>query len=238
MKEEESKVKLAPQAQVQSPPVRKKSCFNFRNCCFCCLGIFLTAIIGFLILLTLSGLVRIPLLSPLLYGDGPKPSRTVALQQVDDKYFENLFKTAGKANQSQVIISENVLSWLISDFANKENNVLVAENQRTAGSQIAVEDDGAELFLKLRRPKTAFTINIIPEENKFKANKFKVGKLRFPVFAVNFFFGRFLDFNSIYKTSGIKSVNLTKGQVVIGIDPAFFKGENLEEAPVPFIPQN
>ena len=216
----------------------KKSCFNFRNCCFCCLGIFLAAIIGFLIFLTLSGLVRLPLLSPLLYGDGPKPSRAVTLQQVDDKYFENLLKTAGETNQSQVIISENVLSYLINDFANKENNVLVAEKERTKGSQLAVEDGYTELFFKPQSPKTALTIKIVPSQNGYRAGKIKIGKLRVPVFAANFFFSRFLDFSSMYDSSGIKALKLEEGRILIEIDPTFFQGDNSPEAPVPFIPQN
>lgn len=238
MKEEETKVKLVPQVQVQPPPVRKKSCFNFRNCCFCCSGVLIAFIILLVILISLSGLAQVPLLTRLLYGDGPKPSRQVTIQPIDEKYFENLFKTAAGNNQSQVVASENVLSYLINDFVNKENNVLVAEELRTTGSQIAIEDSQAEFFLKLRKPKTALTIEIIPAQNEFKAQKFKVGKLRLPVFALNFFFNRWLDYNSIYKTSGIKSIELEKGNVAIGIDPTFFKGDNPEKAPVPFIPQN
>lgn len=236
MKEEE-KIKSVSRAQVQ-PQKQKKGCFNLRNCCFCCLGIFLAVILSFLILLTLSGLVRIPLLSPLLYGDGPKPSRTVTLQQVDDKYFENLFKTAGETNQNQVLISENVLSFLINDFANKENNVLVAEKERTKGSQLAVEDGYTELFYKPLSPRTTLTIKIIPSQTGYKASKIKIGKLRVPVFAANFFFSRFLDFSSMYDSSGIKSLKLEKGRILMEIDPAFFKGNNPPEAPVPFIPQN
>lgn len=217
----------------------KKGCFNFRNCCFCCLGIFIAFVIIVVILISLSGLAQVPLLTRLLYGNGPKPSREVAIQSFDMSYFENLFKTAAATNQSQVIVSEDVLSYLINDFVNKENNVLVPEGERTNGSQVVLEDDQAELFLKLRKPKTALTIKIVPIEKEFKAQKFKVGKLRMPVFALNFFFSRFLDFNSIFKTSGIKEMNLEKGRVVITIDPAMFKGDRPEgEAPVPFIPQN
>lgn len=218
------------------PVAQKKSCFNFRNCCFCCLGVFIAFIILILVLLSLSGLVRIPLLSPLLYGDGPKPSRVVSTQAIDDKYIENLFKTAADNNQTQVVINENVLSYLINDYINKDNKVLVPENERTKGTQIAIENGNAELFLKPRSPKTALTIKIVPSDKQFKAQRTKVGKLRVPVFALNFFFSHFLDFNSIYNNSGIKSIKLEKGQVIIGIDPQFFKGEQ-NEAPVPFIPQ-
>ncbi|MBU2595222.1 hypothetical protein KJ713_00085 [Patescibacteria group bacterium] len=215
----------------------KKNCFSFRNCCFCCLGILVLFIISLLILASLSGLVRIPLLSSLLYGDGPKPLRVVLIQTVDNKYFENLFKTAGETNQSQIVVSENILSFWINDFANKENNVLAPEDKRTKGSQIALEDGYAELFYKPLSPKTALTVKITPVQNEYKAQKIKIGKLRVPVFAANFFFSRFLDFNSMYNSSGIKSIKLEPGRVVIGIDPEFFKGENPEEAPVPFIPQ-
>jgi hypothetical protein len=134
-------------------------------------------IITVLILLSLSGLVRIPLLSPLLYGEGPKPSRIVPLQSVDQRYFEDLFKTAGDTNQSQVIVSENILSYLVNDFANKENNVLVKEDRRTKGSQIALENGYGELFYKPLSPKTALTIKIIPDQNGYKAQKIKIGKL-------------------------------------------------------------
>ncbi|TSC90886.1 MAG: hypothetical protein CEN92_355, partial [Candidatus Berkelbacteria bacterium Licking1014_96] len=173
-----------------------------------------------------------------LYGDGPKPSRAVSLQSVDAKYFENLFKTAGETNQSQVLVSENVLSYLINDFANKENNILISEDKRTKGSQLAVEDGRAELFYKPLSPRTILTIEIVPSQTGYKANKIKIGKLRVPVFAANFLFGRFLNFDSMYNSSGIKSVKLEKGRIMIEIDPAFFKGENPEEVPVPFIPQD
>jgi len=228
-------VQTQAQAPVQPLP-QKQSCFNFRNCCLSCLAVLVFFIIMFLILLTLSGLVRIPLLSPLLYGDGPKPSREVSLQQVDDKYTENLFKTAADNNQSQVVISENALSFLINDFVNKENNVLVPENERTKGSQIAIDNNSTELFIKPRSPKTALTIKVIPTQDRFKAQKFKLGKLRMPVFALNMLFGQYLSFNSMY-VSGIKSIQLEKGRVVITIDPAMFKGTNPQEAPVPFVPQ-
>ena len=225
------------QTPIQTQPVaQKRSCFNFRNCCFCCLGVFIAFIILILVLLSLSGLVRIPLLSPLLYGDGPKPSRVVTLQPIDDKYIENLFKTAADNNQTQVMVNESVLSYLVNDYINKDNKVLVPEKERTTGSQISSEKNSAELFLKPRSPKTALTIKIVPSDNLFKAQRTKIGKLRLPVFALNFFFSHFLDFNSIYNNSGIKSIKLEKGQVVIGIDPQFFKGEQ-NEAPVPFIPQ-
>lgn len=222
--------------QNQTPPVaQKKSCFNFRNCCFCCLGVFIAFIILILIFLSLSGLVRIPLLSPLLYGDGPKPSRVVTLQPIDDKYIENLFKTAADNNQTQVIIDENILSYLVNNYLNKDNNVLVPENQRTTGSQISFESGSAELFIKPRSPRTALTIKIIPAQSRFMAQKFKLGKLKMPVFALNMLFSQYLDFNSMY-TSGIKSINLEQGKVVVTIDPSVFKNGN-QEAPVPFIPQ-
>lgn len=223
--------------QQLQPQPRRRSCLNIRNCCITCLGVFVAFIILVIILLSLSGLVRVPLLTPLLYGDGPKPSRVVSLQPVDNKYFDNLFKTAADNNQSQVVVSENILSYLVNDFVNKENNVLIPENQRTQGSQIALEDGYAELFLKLRKPKTALTIKIIPVQNEFKAGKFKLGKLRMPVFALNFFFNSFFDFDSMYNYSGIKSIKLEKGKIIVDIDPNFFKGENQGEAPVPFLPQ-
>jgi hypothetical protein len=215
---------------------QKQSCFNFRNCCFCCLGVFIAFIILILVFLSLSGLVRIPLLSPLLYGDGPKPSRVVTLQPIDDKYIENLFKTAADNNQTQVIVDESVLSYLVNDYINKDNKVLVPENQRTTGSQISFENGSAELFLKPRSPKTALTIKIVPAQSRFMAQKFKLGKLPMPVFALNMLFSQYFDFNSMY-SSGIKSIQLEKGRVVVTIDPQLFKGENPQEAPVPFIPQ-
>src|SRR3989304_4345836 len=208
MKEKENKIK--PQPKIQALKPQKKGCLNFRNCCFCCLGIFIAFIIALLVLISLSGLVRIPLLSPLLYGDGPKPSRVVSPQSVDSKYFENLFKTAGEANQSQIIINENILSYLINDYANKENNVLVSEDRRTKGSQLAIEDMYAELFYKPLSPRTALTIKIIPTQTGYKTGKIKIGKLRVPVFAANFFFSRFLDFSAMYDSTGIKSIKLEK----------------------------
>lgn len=224
-------------AQNQAQPVaQKQGCFNFRNCCLSCLAVFVVFIIIILILLSLSGLVRIPLLSPILYGNGPKPSRVVNLQPIDDKYIENLFKTAADNNQTQVIINENVLSYLINDYINKDNNVLVPENERTKGSQVALENNSTELFIKPRSPKTAFTIKVIPTQDRFKAQRFKLGKLRMPVFAMNMLFSQYLSFNSMY-VSGIKSIQLEKGRVVITIDPAMFKGANPQEAPVPFVPQ-
>lgn len=221
--------------QVQ-PGTQKQSCFNFRNCCLSCLAVFVVFIIIILIFFSLSGLVRIPLLSPLLYGDGPKPSRVVNLQPIDDKYIENFFKTAADNNQTQVVIDENVLSYLINNYINKENNVIVSENQRTTGSQISLEKNSAELFLKPRSPKTALTIKIVPAQSRFMAQRCKLGKLWMPVLALNMLFGQYFDFNSMY-SSGIKSIQLEKGRVVVTIDPQLFKGENPQEAPVPFIPQ-
>lgn len=230
----EPQVQTQPQAPAQAPP--KKGCFNLRNCCLGCLTIFIIFIILILILLTLSGLVRIPLLSPLLYGNGPKPLRVVTLQSVDEKYFENQFKAASDSNQTQIIFNENILSYFINNFANKENNILVAPDKQTKGSQIAVENGYAEIFYKPLRPKTALTIKIIPASSGYKAQKIKIGKLRVPVFAANLFFSRFLDFNAVYSNSGIKSIRLERSQIVIDIDPTFFKNEQ-NEAPVPFVPQ-
>ncbi|MCX6811388.1 MAG: hypothetical protein NT039_01700 [Candidatus Berkelbacteria bacterium] len=234
MTEEVKNENLRVKPTVQSQ--RKQSCFNFRNCCFCCLGILIALIISALILLSLSGLVRIPLLSPLFYGNGPSPSRIVTPQTIDDKYIENLFKTASNNNQTQVVINENVLSYLVNNYVNKENNVLVPENERTTGSQISFENGSAELFLKPRSPRTALTIKIIPAQSRLMAQRFKLGKLRTPVFALNMLFSQYFDFNSMY-TSGIKSIQLEKGRVVVTIDPAMFKGDRPEgEAPIPFIP--
>ncbi len=233
---EEKNKNLKPTEHSQPQPQRR-GCFNFRNCCFSCLGVFVAFIILIVVLLSLSGLLRIPLLSPLLYGKGPNPSRVVAPQTIDDKYIENLFKTAADNNQTRVEINENILSYLINSFINKDNNVLVPENQRTTGSQITLENGSAELFLKPRSPKTALTIKIIPAQNRFMAKRFKVGKLRMPVFALNMLFSQYLDFDSMYQTSGIKSIQLEKERVVITIDPVMFKGANPQEAPVPFVPQ-
>ena len=130
------------------------------------------------------------------------------------------------------------MSYLINDYANKENNVLVSEDRRTKGSQLAIEDMYAELFYKPQSPRTALTVKIIPTQTGYKTGKIKIGKLRVPVFVANFFFSRFLDFSAMYDSTGIKSIKLEKSKIVIEIDPAFFKGENSEEAPVPFIPQN
>jgi len=231
MAEDKKKI-IAPVIQT-----KKRGCFNLRNCCLGCLALFLAFVIFVLILLSLSGLVQIPLLSRLLSGNGPDPSRVVALEPVDSKYFENFFKNAAEAHQTQIIVSENNLSYLINDFANKENNILIAEDKRTKGSQVALEDGYAELFYKPLSPRTALTIKIIPTSTGFKTQKIKIGKLRVPVFAANFLFSRFLDFSSMSNSSGVKSIKLEKGKVVIEIDPAFFKGENSGEAPVPFIPQ-
>lgn len=239
MKEEKKIDALRPNSQNQPlpPPVTRRSCFNFRNCCLSCLALFVAFIVLILILIALSGLLRIPLLSPLLYGDGPKPSRVVIPEQVNDKYFENLFKSAGATNQNTIMINENVLSYMINDFANKENNVLVPESERTKGSQIALEDGYAEFFYKPLSPRTTLTAKIITVPNGYKAQKIKIGKLRVPVFIANFFFSRFFNSDSIYSTSGIKSIKFERGKIVIEIDPALFKGENSEEAPVPLIPQ-
>jgi len=220
------------QAPLTAP---KKSCFNFRNCCLGCLAVFIVLIIIILILISLSGLARIPLLSPLLYGKGPNPSRVVTLQSIDDKYVENLFQTAADKNQNQVVIPEGALSYLINNFANKDNNVLVPEKDRTTGSQISLEPGSAELFFKPRSPRTALTIKIVPTDTRFVAQKFKLGKLPMPVFVLNMLFSQYLDFNTMSQTGGIKSIKLEKGQIVITIDPSFFQG-NSEGAPVPFIP--
>lgn len=237
----QTQVAQQPQAQMQGQntivtPPQKQGCFNLRNCCLACLSVFIVFIIAILVLLALSGLVRIPLLSPLLYGNGPKPSRVVALQTVDDKYIENQFKAASDGNQSQVIFSENVLSYFINTFANKENNILVPPDRQTTGSQIAIENNYAELFYKPLSPKTTLTVKIIPSGNGYKAQKIKIGKLRVPVFAANLLFSQYLNFDTMSQTSGIKSVKLEKGRIIINIDPTFFKNPN-QEAPIPFAPQ-
>jgi hypothetical protein len=199
--------------------------------CFNCLLYFLAIIlIGCIFVaygVARSGMVRVPYLSD-HYFSQPKPSHFVIAAAASDPnqaLFEKLklgasqqFAQGQEVAIVPVVYSEALLTKLLADYMNKGG-------QSYEQAQIAVVDQGLELFLHKTDSNTYITAIIVPEvknqEIKFQLQELRLGALSLPTSIGNlilkWFFAQPLNaVNALIKDFGsIRDISFNQGEVVI-----------------------
>lgn len=251
MIEEKKPDDKSQQEEKGKPQKKKKSCFSWRNCCISCLILLVIFIIGFLILMSMAGIWRIPGLYQLFYGEGPKPVREVEMIEVGDEYIQNLFSRAVHNKEKEMIITEGELSYFVDAFAKRGETPSLGEevkpteeeeknvfNQEEGGyefrgkeGQAAIEDEFIEIFIDLEDPPSALLVRAglvdVGGENKIILKKLMLGKLPLPVFLVNLFAPQMIE-NFLMSTS-VESFEIKKGQLKLIVDPYKLEEEMRED---------
>jgi len=161
----------------KEPGKKKKS----KWCCWGCLIFLLLAVLLPGYVAVASGMVRIPLLTPLIYGKGPEPKRIVEPAQTGIKAVAEKMAKAAKTGQNQVTLTEGELTALLRE-----------DNQQFRDANLTIDPDEIEVFGYLDQGgyQTGLTIGFVPRitggKIDFRFKRVKLGKLPIPIWGINF----------------------------------------------------
>ncbi|NUM25092.1 MAG: hypothetical protein HUU49_00540 [Candidatus Buchananbacteria bacterium] len=152
--------------------------------------------VGVLVVLCIAGIVRVPVLSNILYQT-PSPSRVVSdvvLGEIDRT--KNGVNFDKESSVLSVKISEEYLSYFLQQLQLKSNDPSFDQN-----IQVVVESGEIEFYATMLRPvKTEITLRVKPDIGSglsltkfFKVTKFKVGNLRLPSFVAELYLKELIE---------------------------------------------
>lgn len=157
-------------------PEKKKS----RWCCWTCLVLLILAILIPSYAAIASGIVKVPILTPLIYGKGPQPKRVVEPAKVGLETITEKMTEAAKSGLNQVTFTEEELTTLLKQ-----------DNKQLRDANLAIDPNEIEVFGYLEEGtyNTHLTVGFMPEitegELDFKFRRVKLGKLPIPVWGIN-----------------------------------------------------
>ena len=196
--------------QTKKQPPKKKGCFK-KFCCGCLVVLAIMIILP-VYGVTAAGMVRIPILTPLIYGDGPSPKREVEPAKASLKTVSRRLDAITKADKDQLIITEEELT------------ALLREDEQLKDLNLAIDPDEIEIFTYIDSGPTSthMTIGFQPEiedgklDIKFK--RFRLGKLTIPVWGLNYAAREAVEQEQQalqQMIEGIEKIELSQGELTI-----------------------
>ncbi len=203
------KTKVPRPGQTRREPAKKKS----KCCCWSCLTIVIILILFPIYAATTAGIIKPPILYPLIYGNGPEPKRTVEPAKVGTETVFEKMAEAAKSGLNHVTITEEELTALLKQ-----------DNYQLKDANLAIDPDEIEAFgyLEEGNYNTHLTVGFVPEitdgQLDFKFKRVKMGKMPIPVWGINFAAQRIIEKQqeAINKTvKYIDEIKLEKGKIRI-----------------------
>ena len=196
--------------QTKKQPPRKKGCFK-KFCCGCLVVLAIMIILP-TYAVTAAGVVKIPILTPLIYGDGPSPTREVRPAKASLKTVSKRLDDAAKADKDQLTVTEEELT------------ALLRKDEQLKDLNLAIDPDGIEIFTYLDSGPTSthMTVGFQPEiedgllDIKFK--RFRLGKLTIPVWGLNYAAREAVEQEQQalqQAIKGIEKIELSQGELTI-----------------------
>ncbi len=207
---------------------RKPGCMSCRNlgCLFLFAGMLV--VVGILGVVAETGLVKIPVLSSVLYAQAPRPIRPVTPVGVTDP----LALLKGKAAESggaQVSVTEGELTQLVQE---PRTNGQVPVKQ----AQVAIEPQFVELYGLLSIDQGASTtvmrVRLVPSSvpGEFRLSDIHIGYVRVPLELAKFIVKTATGITPPDAVSaaslGVRSVVLGQGVATVDLDTSAFTGSN------------
>ncbi len=99
----------------------------------CCLGCLIIIIVSLFLIsysVSASGLVNVPLLSPIFFGDGPEPTREVEPESNAENVIEQRIAKSIIGGSNRLALTEEELTGLITEEnVLEEGNIMIEDNQ-------------------------------------------------------------------------------------------------------------
>ncbi|MCA9388547.1 hypothetical protein KC644_02170 [Candidatus Berkelbacteria bacterium] len=180
-----------------------------------CLGIIIILVfVLFLLglgLISSTGLVKVPIISAVTYGQDPQPVRVVTPA---DQTVEDVF--AGAVNDGMTIrISESQLTRLLQQPS--DTGQLTFKQ-----SQVAIESDRAEIYsLAGDDSQLVIRADLIPDGNDLIVDSIRLGYLKLPTGLaqrlIRLISGEDLSLLGLLEKYNVSSIEIEPGNVVLGI---------------------
>lgn len=208
---------------------RRRGCFSCRNIGCALVLIVGLAVVGVLGVIAETGLVRIPVLSSVLYQEPPKPIRPVepAGPTSVDALFSEKFKelqVAATTGQAKLVISDAELTKLVQE---PRANGQVPVKQ----AQITAEPTFVELYGLINMPngEKSAVLRIRLEPDPAKASEVRVSEIRLGYVRVPIQLAKLIvriatgymppDVLS-GEQFGVRSIELNRGTITLSVDQA------------------
>jgi len=209
------KTKNVETGKIDVPEKKKKK--RSKCCLYGCLITFLIFTIFPIYALTASGIVHIPGISTLIYGQGPKPMREVKAENMKLEDVGKKLEQVAKQGKNEITLTESELTALLQGDSTSLEDV-----------NVAIDKDEIEFFgfFNEQPLNTYITAGIKPEiegkKLKTKLTRARIGKLPVPVWAVNFAIDQIIKNSSFpdIADQGIQKVELGNGSLKLTGDLA------------------